>query len=108
MFDIKKYDYDRSAAETGAKMIVGTEAEDYILIARIPNKAYRAELNKTMQAHGKVLEFLKAQSEEKHSEKDRELQAGVLAKTVVLGWEKVLVRMVKKLPTLLRNVPVFL
>jgi len=89
MFDLKKsYSFDKEAAENGAKMPIGEGPEDYILICRLPNKKYTAELTKVMLANGKVLDFLKLQDADKYEDKDRELQAGVLAKTIVIGWGK--------------------
>jgi len=89
MFDLKKsYSFNEDLAENGAKMMVGTTKEDYILICRLPNKAYTAELTRTMQKHGKILEYLKNQDNDAYSEKDRDLQAAVLAKTIVVGWGK--------------------
>ena len=89
MFDLKKsYDYNRDTAENGAKMFVGNDKEEFVLICRLPNPNYSAELTSTMQRNGKVLEFLKTQDSKKFEEKDRDLQAEVLAKTIVVGWGK--------------------
>ncbi len=87
MFDIKKsFDFDQKAAEEGVKMMLGADPEEYILICRLPNKKYTAKLTSVMQKHGKLLEYLKAQDSEAFADKDKELQAGVLAKTVIIGW----------------------
>ena len=89
VFDIKKsFDFDHKAAKEGVKMMVGSDPEEYILICRIPNPNYTAELTRVMQASGKILEYLKTQDEESYDKKDRELQSGVLAKTVVIDWGK--------------------
>ncbi len=93
----KQYSFNKVTAEEGAKMMVGPDKEDYILICRLPNNKYQAELTRVMQNNGKVLEFLKAQDNDKYAEKDRELQAGVLAKTVVVGWGTGLVDEGKKI-----------
>jgi len=87
MFDLnKQYSFDKVAAAEGAKLMVGPDKEDYILICRLPNNKYQAELTRVMQRNGKVLEFLKAQDNDKYAEKDKDLQANVLAKTIVIGW----------------------
>ncbi len=87
MFDLhKSYSFNKETAENGAKMFVGSDPEEYVLICRLPNKEYTVELTRVMAANGKLLEFLKAQDPVKFEEKDRELQADVLAKTVITGW----------------------
>lgn len=84
----KQYAFDEKKAEEGAKLMVGPDKEDYILVCRLPNKKYSAELTRVMLQNSKVLEFLKAQDNDKYSDKDRELQAQVLAKTIFVGWGK--------------------
>lgn len=97
-FDLdKSYSFDKVAAEEGVKMQVGQDKEEYILICRLPNKAYTLELTKVMQDNSRKLDFLKEQDEDAFMELDRELQAGVLAKTVITGWGTKIVIKGKKL-----------
>lgn len=88
MFDLKKaYGFSEKAATEGVKMVVGPDpAKDYVMIRRLPNDDYRAELTATFQANGKSLELLRSHDTKAHQKKDAELQCEVLAKTIVVGW----------------------
>jgi len=89
MFDVtKSYGFDKEAANTGVKMIVGADDEDYILIKKMPNDDYQRELQKVSAANDKILTHLKLQNPEEHTKLDRRLQCQVMAKTVVIGWGK--------------------
>ena len=89
MFDIRKsFGYDQKLAESGTKMMVGADSEDYFLVRMIPNSAYTSELEKVMRANHKILNYLKTSDPAEYKKLDRKLQSEVMGKTVVVGWGK--------------------
>jgi len=89
MFDLhKSYGYSKTKAEDGVKMAVGPEAEDYVLLRRIPNDLYKTRLSATLLANKKMLEILKAQDEKAHALRDTSIFCEVIAETVLIGWGK--------------------
>ncbi len=93
MFDLDKgYGFNEKLADEGVKMVIGPdEKEDYFLIRRIPNKDYTREMNKVQQANHKMLEYLKRQDSDKHSELNTKLLCDVMGKTVLVGWGTIVV-----------------
>ena len=100
MFDLtKQYGYDKEAAEAGVKMQVGADPKkDYLVVRRIPNKEYSAELIAVMQANSMKLKHLKKQDKSAYDALNDKLLCNIMAKTVLTGWGPGIGADDKKLP----------
>lgn len=88
MFDFSKsYAFSEELANSGVRMVVGPDEEnDWVLLCRMPNLAYKNELSTVMMANRRVLELLKSQDPVAHAKRDSEIYCEVLAKTVLIDW----------------------
>lgn len=89
MIDLKKkYGFSKSLAKNGAKMEIGSDKEEYLLVRRIPNDDYREEITKVYQANAEKLEALEESDKDAYDDLQHKLKAEVAAKTVLVGWGK--------------------
>ncbi len=84
----KLYGFDKKAADKGVKMIIGPDAkEDYLMVRKSSNDAFRQELQEQLQANKITLAALKAEDDKSaYFAKDAEILSSVMARTLITGW----------------------